>query len=520
MNAILLRGGTVLDGTGAPGGTADVLVRGTTVERVGPALAAPEGATVVDVTGRYVLPGLIDVHSHDDVAVLRAGGTEPKVRQGVTTEIVGNCGHGCAPSAPDGYLAGYSAPVLGAFPDTCWPTFPDYLDEIAAAGRDLHVAALVPHGPLRTAVLGPRRRPATSAEMPRIAGLLDDALAAGAAGLSVGLMYAPGDAATRDELHALGRVLARHGKPLVAHLRSEGDAIEESLAEVVDVARGTGCPLHVSHLKVVSPRNAGRMPALLDILDAHRADGVDVTADAYPYPAGSTTVSALFPAWTVDRGVAGLLDALRAPDTRRRVLAELRRPWPDLENNFLALGPERIRLTGFARPELDGHTLAELAGDADPAECLADLVLAERAGLSVILFQSDERDLRAALSWPWTMIGSDGLPVAGGAVHPRLYGTFPRVLARYAGRLPGLSFAQAVHRMTGLPARRFGLTGRGTLVPGAAADVTILDPERLADTATFDDPRRFPTGVTGTLLDGRPGSDRTGQLLRVPRRAH
>ncbi|GAA3513365.1 N-acyl-D-amino-acid deacylase family protein [Actinocatenispora rupis] len=517
MSATLLRGGTVFDGTGEPGVPADVLVRGTTIEQVGPALQAPNDATVVDLTGRYVVPGLIDVHTHDDVAILRPSGTEPKLRQGVTTGVVGNCGHGCAPSAPGGYLSDYSAPVLGAFPDTRWPSFADYLDDIAASGRNLHVAALVPHAPLRTAVLGPCRRPATAGEVPRIAGLLDEALGAGAAGLSVGLMYAPGNAATPAELHALARVLARHGKPLVAHLRSEGDAIEDSLAEVVDVARRAGCPLHLSHLKVVSPRNAGRMPALVAILDAHRADGIDITADAYPYPAGSTTVSALFPAWAVDRGVTGLLDALGAPATRRRVLADLRRPWKELENNYLALGPERIRLVGLSRTELDGRTLAELAGDTDPAECLADLVLAERAALSVILFQSDERDLRAALSWPWTMIGSDGLPVAGGAVHPRLYGTFPRVLARYADRLPGLSFAQAVHRMTGLPAHRFGLAGRGSLVPGAAADVTVVDPALLADTATFDDPRRFPTGIAVALLDGRPTADRTGRLLRVRR---
>lgn len=506
--AVVVRGAVLVDGGPLREAmTSDVLVSGSRIEAIAPHLAAPAAAIEIDATGLTAVPGFVDVHSHDDVAALKPGFLDPKVRQGVTTVVVGNCGHGCAPQLP-AQLRSYSTPVLGELPEGCrWSSFDEYLATLAGQPRTTNVAALVPHGPLRAAVLGPESRAASSTEVAEMCALLDSALAAGAAGLSLGLMYTFGNAADQAELEELARVVGRRDKILVAHLRNEGSQIRQSLDELVQLSRAGSVSVHVSHLKVTAPQSHGKMPEVIEVLDGHRAAGVDLTADIYPYTAGSTTVSTLFPAWTTERGAESLLEALRDRTMRSRVRSELGRPWGRLENYFDILGPARVRLGGFIQPEhagLDGRSLDEIASlmGMAPHDCLIELTLAEQAKLSVILFQMDERDMRAALAWPWTMIGSDGLPVESGSVHPRLYGTFPRILCRYADQIRGLSFADAVRRMTSFPAARFGLSGRGEIRVGAAADLVLLDRTSLRDTATYDDPRRWPTGVSSVLVNG------------------
>lgn len=516
---IILRGGTIVDGGSTT--PADIGIAGRVIDAVGPEIF---GHGEFDASGLHVLPGFIDVHSHDDVAVLKPGLLEPKVRQGVTLTVVGNCGHGCAPSVGE-MLEDYSTPVLGRFPaGRKWATFGRYLDDVAAEPRTTNVAALVPHGPLRCAAVGAEQRPASRSEIAGMCAALDDALSAGAAGLSLGLMYLPGNAATGEELEALARTVARRGKLLVAHIRNEGRRIAESLDELLGLARSADCAVHISHLKVASPAGHGRMPEILATLDAHRDSGLDVTADVYPYTAGSTTVAALFPLWALDGGVGSLLARLGDPTERRRILAAIAGPWSELENNFRSVGPSGIVLTGFSLPEhaaFEGKALADIAGalELPPEEALCDLVLAEKARLSMIVFQMNDADVRAALAWPWTMIGSDGLPVEGGNVHPRLYGTFPRVLTAYSETI---SFTEAVRRMTSLPARRFGLRGRGVIEPGAAADLVIVDRTRLRDVATYENPRRFPEGIVGVVVAGEfawlgeAPTRNLGELVRTP----
>lgn len=508
LQPVAVRGAALVDGGASRRPMrSDLLLSGSRIEAIGPHLTAPTGAIEIDATGLTAVPGFVDVHSHDDVAALKAGFQDPKLRQGVTTVVVGNCGHGCAPQLP-AQLRSYSVPVLGELPgEFRWSSFDEYLTTLAAQPRTTNVAALVPHGPLRAAVLGPKSRTASAAEVAEMCALLDDALSAGGVGLSLGLMYTFGNSADPAELEALARVVGRRGKLLVAHLRNEGSQLRQSLDELVRLSRAGNVSVHVSHLKVTAPQSHGKMPEVIEILDFYRGAGVDLTADVYPYTAGSTTVSTLFPAWTTQRGAASLLDALRDATMRGQVRAEMSRPWGRLENYFYILGPGRLRLGGFIQPEhasLDGRSLDEIASlmGRPPIECLIELTLAEQARLSVVLFQMDERDMRAALAWPWTMIGSDGLPVESGSVHPRLYGTFPRILCRYADHIPGLSFAEAVRRMTSFPAARFGLRERGEIRVGAAADLVLLDRTSLRDTATYDDPRRWPSGVSSVLLNG------------------
>lgn len=345
---LILHGGSVVDGLGGDPYRADVVVEDDRIVGVHPLATGPpdsrdESVRLIDATDRFVLPGFVDVHAHDDLAVLSPTLTTPKVRQGVTLDVVGNCGHGCAPNDGTSALAAYSAPILGNFPpDACWPTFDAYLETLAAERRAVNVAALVPHGPLRAAVIGPVRRKATADEVRVMADLLFDALSAGAAGLSLGLMYSPGNAADHNELEALATVVQRHRKLLVAHLRNEGDRILHSIEEFATLGLYSGCALHVSHLKVTSPRNHGRMPEVLDALQRWRDRGVDITADIYPYVAGSTTAATLFPSWTTAEGLPTLLSVLRTQ--RDRVLHDLTRPWDELENYFLSLGPDLIHI--------------------------------------------------------------------------------------------------------------------------------------------------------------------------------
>jgi N-acyl-D-aspartate/D-glutamate deacylase len=546
VSTLVLVGATVHDGRGGAAQVADVVVREGMVAAVGPGAAASVvdagratstlasgsgsgsrsgsvgGVEVVDARGLEVLPGFVDVHAHDDAALFRPGGIAPKVSQGVTTTIVGNCGQGVAPSPPptgptdppDRSLEQYSLPVLGPFPDRRWATFGDYADTLAREQLGIHARTLVPHAPVRASVLGMVRRPADAGETSRIAGAVGDALDAGALGVSLGLMYAPGDAADRLELLAIAREVAARDGLLVAHVRNEADGLRASVDELASLGRESGARVHVSHLKVTGPRNVGGMGAIVDHLDDLRAEGLDISADVYPYDAGSTTVASLFPPSTADRGVESLLEALGDPTARASVLAGLEQLWPGtaLENQWAAIGPARILLAGFARPEnagLEGRSVADIAAElgGDPREVLADLVLAERGALTVIVFHTDLEGMRTALAWPHTLVGSDGLPRESGTVHPRLYGTFARLLDVYGGTGPSavLTREEAVHRMSVAAHRRFRTLASSTpvgVVPGARADLQLVDPVAYADRATYAEPRRPPSGVRGVWVAG------------------
>ena len=534
---LVLENGLVYDGSGGEPSIADVVVVDGVIRSVGRGAArealalagetaAPshgvqhsDAVEYIDATAHEVLPGFVDVHSHDDAALFRPGGILPKTGQGVTTTIVGNCGQGCAPSSRDPALEEYAAPVLGSFPQgKFWPTFGDYLTDLATTDLGIEAVALVPHAPMRAALLGMSRRPATAVEIATIAAMIGDALDAGALGVSLGLMYSPGDVADRAELVAIAAEVARRGKLLVAHVRNEADLLSDSVIELADLARATGAAIHISHLKVTGPRNKGSMPRVIDQLDALRRDGIDVTADVYPYDAGSTTVMSLFPPSTAERGVESLLDALKHPATRQSIIDGLEHPWvgTSLENQFAAVGPSRILLTGFRMPgneQFEGRSIADIALElgVDPRVALTDLVLAELGRLTVIVFHTDIDGMLTALEWPHTLVGSDGLPRESGTVHPRLFGTFSRLLDRYAGAAGPLTRTEAVRRMTTAASERFGIVhsvrGAATVASGirvgAAGNLQLIDPARYADRASYEAPRRSPDGLDAVWLAGR-----------------
>jgi len=474
----------IFDGTGAPSYVGDVAVDGDRI--IGD---APRGATVIDGRGLAIAPGFIDVHSHDDLAVLADPAMDYKVAQGVTTDVVGNCGFGAAPyDAGVRMLGALTSGSVTSVPE--WEGYRGYLAAVDDARPALNVAALAGHGTLRLAALGRAAREPTDDEMHRMQSWLLEAIEAGAVGLSSGLIYEPGRHARTDELVTLASVMRGSGALYASHIRNEGETLLDAIAEAISIGEQAGVPVQISHHKAAGRDNWGRVHDSLELIEQARARGVDVTADQYPYTAGSTAFHAFV---QVSREGEGPLE----PDMLR-----------------IASAPHH--------PEWDGLTLAaiaELVG-LDVEATINHILAEEREGAIAILDSMHEDDVRTVMAHPSTMIGSDGLPSVG-KPHPRLYGTFPRVLGHYARDEGVLPLAVAIHRMTGFPAGKFGLTDRGVIAEGAFADLVLFDPAAISDTATYDDPRRYPLGVetvwvNGEVVvqDGQPTGVTAGRALR------
>ena len=519
MADLLITGGVVADGTGAPEYAADVAISGGLVEAVGD-LAGRSAARVLSADGCVVCPGFVDVHTHSDLTLLSSPSAHSKVRQGVTTEVVGNCGLGVTPVMGDAAALRGAAGYLDLDPAVRWDwtDLPGYLDALAAARPSVNVVALVAHIPLRAGVVGFADRPASAPELDRMRGLLDDALAAGAAGASTGLVYAPLTFAREEELTALARTVAARDRLFSWHARDYGDDLLDSVRQVLRVAEATGCRTQISHLAAVGRRNWGKAARALELVDAARERGADVGVDVYPYLAGNAPLSQLLPAWAQAGGEAAMGGRLTDPAVRARVRAE----WRDLPNGWPDLTVSRIPVE---RPGLTGRTLADLGG----ADAALDLIAEFGNAVMMVAGGRSEEDLLAVLRHPATVVGSDGQaldpggPTGLGTPHPRSYGCYPRLFADHVrtGRLP---LAEAVRKCTGAPAARAGLRDRGELRPGKAADVVVFAPDRIADLATYADPQRYPAGIRAVLVGGRvvveEGTHRGTRAGRVLRAGH
>jgi len=483
---LLIRGGDLADGTGSPLRRADVGVAAGSVT-VLPAGASATATRVHDATGQVVAPGFVDAHTHSDLTTLAGLGeaqAHAAVLQGVTVEICGNCGD-------------------SAFPRP-YADFTAFARAHQANGRANHLVSLVGHGTLRGSVVGHEDRAATPEQLAAMCRVLDDALTAGAAGLSSGLIYTPGSYADTAEVTALAAVAARHRKPYVTHLRDEMSQVEAALDEAVRIARDSGAALHVSHHKTAGRYAWGGTLRTLPRLGHLRAGGMDVTCDVYPYTAGSTALAAMLPPWAHDGGPGLLLERLGDAAARERMRSSITEGVPGWENTVGNGGWDRISVAGAARhPHLQGRTVADIAAErgADAVDLVAELLLAEDGDVTIISHSMREDDVQRVLSTPFAMIGSDGVPKPG-LPHPRWAGTFARVLGHYTRDLGLLSLPEAVRKMTGATAARFGLTGRGVLRDGAAADLVVFDPATVADRATFAEPLLPPVGVLLVVVDG------------------
>jgi N-acyl-D-amino-acid deacylase len=488
----LIRGATVYDGSGGAPFRADVALRGERIAAVGE-LEGRAGSTL-DATGLALAPGFIDVHSHDDFAVRLDPEMDFKVMQGVTTDVVGNCGMGAAPFEAASLFCQVTHPGASL---AAWSGYAGYLEAVEAEPPSLNVAVLVGHGTLRIAAMGNAARDPDAQELERMRRDLREGLEAGAVGLSTGLIYDPARHAKTDEIVALAQELEGSGGLYATHMRNEAEALLDAVRETLEIGERAGVPVQISHHKASGPANRGRVRDSLRLIEEARARGLDVTADQYPYTAGSTILAAVVP----------------APGSA-----------PASEND---LGPELadaiVISSAPGRTEWEGQSLQDLARawDLDPFVAAAR-VLQEEPRAVAVLHTMHEEDVRTVLCHPTTMIGSDGIPTAGGKPHPRLYGTFPRVLGRYARDEGLLPLAEAIHRMTGLPAGKFRLEGRGRVREGAFADLVLFDAERILDTATYTDPRRYPDGIrhvfvngTAVVRDGAHTHARPGQALRL-----
>jgi len=500
---LVIRNGRIVDGTGSPWYRADLAVRGDTIARIAPRIDAA-AARVIDAGGRVVAPGFIDLHTHARRGIFEVPTADNYVRQGVTTLIEGPDGSSPFPIAP-------------------------FLERIAATRITPNFGLFVGQGTIRNEVIGPVNRKATEAEIEKMRGMVRAGMEDGAFGLSSGLFYVPGTFTPTAEVIELAKVAGRMGGIYISHMRDEANGVLDSVKETIEIGEKGGLPTQVTHHKVIGKANWGKAVDTLKLIDEARARGVDATLDQYPYTASSTSIqAALMPAYALEGGRDAVLKRLQTPAMRNELKKETARL---IQEERGGGDPNNVQLARCDWDHsLDGKRLGDVTrarGFEPTIDNAADTVfwIVEKGGCSGIFHAIDEQDLQRILRHPATMIGSDGeIPIFGQAnPHPRSYGTFVRVLGRYARDLKTITLEDAVHKMSAFPAQRIGLTDRGVLREGLKADIAIFDPASVADRATFEQPHQYAVGVTQVIVngqvafeDGKMTAARPGRVLYGP----
>lgn len=506
-DAIVIRGGHVIDGTGAPGVETDIALSGGRITEIGPDIATG-GAEIVDASGKVVAPGFIDIKTHSDWTLPLMPQAESKIRQGVTTEVIGHCGYSCAPALPDKVdaLADYlspSAPWL-TFRAT---NFRDYLDQYPALS--VNTVHLVGHNTLRLMAMGMEDRPPTPAELEHMRALLIEALAAGALGMSSGLFTAPGSYSDVEEMVALGRTLSAEGARYFTHLRDEGNTVYDSVQEAMEFAEQIRVHVQIVHMKLSGTDNWGGAVKAMDLLADARRGGVPIDCDIYPYTAASNPLKNLFPPWLQEGGVDAMIARLADTNMRDRLRKAIEAEGlnnfgriPDWDALRISISPDM--------PQYAGRTIADLAAERniDGLDMALDYIVEDHGQTRVLVGSISEDDVKDFVASGDVMIGSDGNSVAPygttgqGKPHPRFYGTFAKVLGQYARDEELLPLHKALWKMTGASARALGLKDRGVLRAGNAADITIFDPVTIAEKATYEDPHQFAAGIDHVIVNG------------------
>jgi N-acyl-D-amino-acid deacylase len=526
---LLLRGGTLIDGTGAPRRLADVAIKDGRVAGVFAPDEAPRADRALDCGGLVIAPGFIDTHSHSDLKLLVEPDLPMKARQGVTLEVLGQDGISVAPVREEDVaeVRRQLAGLDGDPPITwSWRSTGDYLDALGRATPAPNCAYLVPHGAIRRHAMGMEDRPARAEELAEMRRLAEDGLKAGALGLSTGLIYPPCCYAPTAELVALGEVAARYKAPIVVHMRSESDRIVEATLEMIEVGKKSGCPIHISHFKIAGRENWAKVEELIRVIGAAQAGGLKVTADQYPYIAGSTMLGAILPPWAHVGGLTEIMKRLRDREARERLRRELLNPAPvDWDNFWKWSGPEGILISDIPsgrEQELVGLSLAEAARrrGKDPVDFAFDLLRDEEMGVAMVSFSQDEAVVSRLMRLPYVNGCTDGL--LGKKPHPRAFGAFPRFLGRYSRDEGVLPLEEMVRKLTRQAAEALNIPARGTVARGFFADIVAFDPAAVRDTATFEEPSTFPVGVEHVLVNGRaivergkPTGARPGQVVRA-----
>jgi N-acyl-D-amino-acid deacylase len=497
---LLFANAIVFDGTGRDPVIGSVVVKDGRIDAIVEGTATPPmgDGEVVDCRDLALAPGFIDVHSHSDIKLLHRH--PAKTDQGVTAEVVGNCGFSAFPcGGRAAEVREYGNAILSGGEEAWeWPHAKAYLADAERRSADCHVQSLVGHGTLRTAVAGSRQGALTAAEMDQALGLLRESFEQGATGISTGLMYAPGSSAPREELLEICKLTARMGKIYTTHMRSYSDDLLPSIQEQLDLARESGCRLQISHLQTVGRRNWDKQVRALDMLQQARQDGIDVEFDSYPYLAGSTVMTQLLPQWTLDGGAAAMVARLTDAAQREQILAQMKVAMPQRWSDIIVAGVASEKNQHMVGSNVEA--LATAAGH-EPAEFALDLMVEEQGQVSIVSFNQSDENLRALLTNPLCTVISDGFYVRG-RPHPRLYGTFPSLLGELCRDRMWMTMPEAIYRITGKPAERFGLAGRGRIAVGYRADLVLFDPESIASQATYDAPEQAPLGIRAVYRDG------------------
>lgn len=529
---LLIKHGLVIDGSGRPGYIGDVAINGDRIVGIGK-LKNAGAAREIDAAGMVVAPGFIDMLGQSETYLLIDPRAMSKVMMGVTTEVTGE-GESIAPvnerliKEQEDFNRRYKLTID-------WRTLGEYFERLEKHGTGVNLATFVGATQVREYVVGFDNRPPTPGELEQMKQLVAAAMKDGALGLSTSLQYVPARFAKTDEIVALAKVARQYGGIYATHQRSEANALDESLAEVFQIARQAQIPVEIWHLKTAYKKNWGRMPEVLAKIKRARAQGLDITADIYPYIAGSTSLSACLPPWALEGGTEKMLARLKDMRIRQQLKKEITTDSKEWENIYLGSGGAGGVLIGSVvnrdLEPMQGKRLAQIAEEQskEPLDALFDLILADHGQTGAIYFMMSEDDMRAAMRASFVSFctdsgarANDG-PLAGSKSHPRGWGSYPRILGRYVRDEHLLTLAQAIHKMTGLPAQRVGLRDRGLLRPGAYADITVFDPKQVIDRATFELPNQHPEGIQFVIINGQISVDdgrRTpalaGRVLRGP----
>ena len=510
---ILIEDGTVYDGQGGKPFVADVAIDGDRIAAIGD-LDGATAARVIDAEGLAVSPGFINMLSWATQSLIEDGRSQSDIRQGVTLEVFGE-GWSMGPLTPE--MKAQMEKEQGDIKfDVTWTTLGDYLEFLEKKGVSTNVASFVGATTLRVHEVGRDNTKATPEQIAGMQELVRQAMREGALGVGSSLIYAPANFADTDELVALTAAAHEFGGSYISHLRSEATRYEEAIDEILEIGRRTGAPVQIYHMKPAGRENWDKSIPILNKLTAARESGIDVTANIYPYTAGSTGLYATMPLWVQEGGHDAWVARLKDPEIRARVIAEMRAPavgWENLMRD--AGGPENVLLVGFDTDELKpltGKTLAEVAKmrGTSPEDTIIDLVIEDDSRVDAIYFHMDEANVRRNIAWPWTMVGSDAGSVSAEGVflesnpHPRAYGSFARFLGKYVREEKVIPLEQAIHRLTGMPATQLKLRGRGRLAEGYFADVVVFDPDTIIDKATYDKPHQYAVGVQHVLVNGTP----------------
>jgi len=520
---LLIAGGVVYNGLGIPGRETDVAVKGDRIVHIAPGLDRGRAARVIDAAGLAVAPGLIDPHSHTDVELLVNPRAESKVRQGVTTEISGNCGFSAFPLNLDSFVERQRLLKEKYDLSLDWVDVNGFFDRLESGGMALNYATLLGHGTLREAVIGQEDRQSEDHEIETMKTLVEEHLRAGVFGLSSGLIYPPGIFAQAEEIIELCRVVASHGGVYSTHMRDEGDYLMESVEESIKVARETGVSLLISHLKLAYPRNWSKIHAVLSRISEVRAGGVDIMADRYPYTATSTFLSVFFPRWAREGTITEFLQKTKGTTVEKRLRESIRAQeekigsWDNILISSVLTEKNR---------HLPGKSILQAAREAgkDPYDFIRDLLIEENDQVGMINFSLNEETFKRIICHPLVVIGSDGWALApygklaDGKPHPRSYGTFPRMLGRYVRDEKLMSLGHAIEKMTSLTAEKFGIAGRGRVMKGYFADLVLFNPDTVMDLSTWEDPHRYGRGIEYVIVNGEIVIDQGEHTGRLPGR--